>query len=207
MEKEKDLIGKLEVCELLGISKRNLERWVVMGLIPYIRIEGEVKFSERQVLSWISSPDLIPKNIENFSDLLLVKKMQKQKFEVGQMNQYLNLRKILNLLDKVESDEWSYREVVVEDSENKNPERMGYKEKYQEFLKAKLELDSLSVDDPGFNSKFTAGRAELEKWKLILSESDPVADQIESEKPKEVKRVYFKDELQSVIEETFKGEK
>jgi len=206
MEKEKDLIGKLEVCELLGISKRNLERWIAMGLIPSVRVENEIKFDEIQILNWISSKELFPKDIEDFKDRLLIGKMEKQRFEVGQMNQYLRLKKILSLIEAVKEDGWAYREEIIEDK-SKTLEQMSYKEKLEKFNAARLNMDSLSVDDPDFNSKFKAAREVIEKWKKILNESDPIADQIEFERAKEVKRIYAKEELQSVIEETFKGVK
>jgi len=206
---EDKILNRFEVSELLGINSRTLARWIELGVIPFIRsASGELQFSEAKILTWIAEdPAKSLKNMEVFEIQVLAAQLAKQKFEVGQINQYLNLKKIISLVEAVEEDEWAYREEIIEEDENKNPAKMTYKEKLEKFKAARLNMDSLSVDDPDFNSKFKAAREVIEKWKKILNESDPIADKIESEKSEKVKRIYAKDELQSLIEKTFKGEK
>jgi len=200
------LIGKLEVCELLGISKRQLERWVVMGIVPYVRVENELRFDEQQILSWISSKDLIPRKIEDFRDKLLIMKMGEQKRNFELTNHYLNLRKILSLVEQLEADPWAYREEIIEETQERS-EEMSYAEKFRRFNEATEKVKMLDVESPGFSIQFEAGRAEVEKWKQELKNSSPGQDQIESEKVIERKKVYAVDELSSLIVKTFKEEK
>jgi excisionase family DNA binding protein len=54
-------LSKKEVCVMLGISLRTLERWVDARMIPYHKMPtGTVRFSEEKLQAWLRSREVQP---------------------------------------------------------------------------------------------------------------------------------------------------
>ena len=49
------LVGVKEISELLTIKKSTVYQWAELGLIPCYKINGAVRFSEKEVLEWVQS--------------------------------------------------------------------------------------------------------------------------------------------------------
>ena len=49
---EEKFLTTNELCELLKVSRRTIERWRKADM-PYIKIGSNVRFKQREVLEWI----------------------------------------------------------------------------------------------------------------------------------------------------------
>ncbi len=49
-----EMLTAKEMEQLIKISTKTLYRYVQRGLIPYVRIQSNVRFPKQQILDWIS---------------------------------------------------------------------------------------------------------------------------------------------------------
>lgn len=49
-----------ELGQLLKISVKTIYRYVQQGLIPYVRIQSNVRFPKREILEWIARQSFRP---------------------------------------------------------------------------------------------------------------------------------------------------
>jgi excisionase family DNA binding protein len=58
METEDDILTKEQLAELVHVSKRTIERWVVEARVPYIKLprrgtKGNIRFLKSTILQWL----------------------------------------------------------------------------------------------------------------------------------------------------------
>ena len=68
------MIGKMqrlltpeEICELLGIEKSTLYAWTSRHLIPFLKINGILRFRENEITEWLKTKergDIINRMVE-----------------------------------------------------------------------------------------------------------------------------------------------
>jgi excisionase family DNA binding protein len=56
---EKFLTGR-DVCRMLHVSMRTLQKWRKQGKIPFIRLKGKILYKESEVLKWLGNNYLPP---------------------------------------------------------------------------------------------------------------------------------------------------
>jgi len=49
------LLSPENICEILGIEKSTLYSWTSRGLIPFIKVNGLLRFRESELLRWLKS--------------------------------------------------------------------------------------------------------------------------------------------------------
>ena len=47
------LLSPEEICQALGIEKSTLYSWTSKGLIPYVKVNGLLRFRESEVERWL----------------------------------------------------------------------------------------------------------------------------------------------------------
>jgi excisionase family DNA binding protein len=47
------LLSPEDVCELLGVEKSTLYSWTSRELIPFIKVNGLLRFRESEILKWL----------------------------------------------------------------------------------------------------------------------------------------------------------
>ena len=55
-----EMLTAKELEQLLKISAKTLHRYVQRGLIPYVRIQSNVRFPKQQILEWITRQSYRP---------------------------------------------------------------------------------------------------------------------------------------------------
>jgi len=58
-----DMLTAKDLEGLLQIDRKTIYAYVQRGLIPYIRIESNVRFSKHQVLQWLSERSFEPRPV------------------------------------------------------------------------------------------------------------------------------------------------
>lgn len=51
------LLAPEDICEILGIEKSTLYAWTSRGLIPFIKVNGLLRFRESELLRWLKSKE------------------------------------------------------------------------------------------------------------------------------------------------------
>jgi excisionase family DNA binding protein len=51
------LLSPENICEILGIEKSTLYAWTSRGLIPFIKVNGLLRFRESELLRWLKSKE------------------------------------------------------------------------------------------------------------------------------------------------------
>lgn len=51
------LLAPESVCEILGIERSTLYAWTSRGLIPFIKVNGLLRFRESELLRWLKSKE------------------------------------------------------------------------------------------------------------------------------------------------------
>lgn len=57
---EDEMLTAQELARLLKISVKTIYRYVQEGLIPYVRIQSNVRFPKRKILEWIERQSYQP---------------------------------------------------------------------------------------------------------------------------------------------------
>jgi len=55
------MLNVKELEALLKIDQKTIYRYVSLGLIPYVRIESNIRFVRQQILAWIEEKSYLPK--------------------------------------------------------------------------------------------------------------------------------------------------
>jgi excisionase family DNA binding protein len=60
-----EILDKKQLAQLLGISERTIERWVIERRIPYVPLpqrgsRSEVRFLKSTILSWLKKTEVKP---------------------------------------------------------------------------------------------------------------------------------------------------
>jgi len=55
-----EMLTAKDLEQLLKISAKTIYRYVQRGLIPYVRIQSNVRFPKRQILGWIDQQSFRP---------------------------------------------------------------------------------------------------------------------------------------------------
>lgn len=61
------LLTPEEICELLGIEKSTLYAWTSRNLIPFLKINGILRFREGEITEWLKTKergDIINRKVE-----------------------------------------------------------------------------------------------------------------------------------------------
>jgi predicted DNA-binding transcriptional regulator AlpA len=58
-----ELLTAKELESLLKIDKKTLYRYVACGVIPYVRIQSNIRFIKRQIVAWIDGQSYCPKTL------------------------------------------------------------------------------------------------------------------------------------------------
>jgi excisionase family DNA binding protein len=56
MKMEK-LLSPENICEILGIERSTLYSWTSRGRIPFIKVNGLLRFRESELLRWLKSKE------------------------------------------------------------------------------------------------------------------------------------------------------
>jgi predicted DNA-binding transcriptional regulator AlpA len=56
-----ELLTAKELESLLKIDQKTIYRYVACGLIPYVRIQSNIRFIKRQIVAWIDGQNHCPK--------------------------------------------------------------------------------------------------------------------------------------------------
>lgn len=102
-EIKKNVLGREETAELLGISTSTLDRYCKEGLFPFKKVKGKVLFLRSEVLRFLFDKDSLPKTIDDKLDLILKTRLSKSKEYREVAERLLRLQRILflmNLMDK-----------------------------------------------------------------------------------------------------------
>jgi len=51
------LLSPGEICQALGIEKSTLYSWTSKGLIPFVKVNGLLRFRESEILRWLKSKE------------------------------------------------------------------------------------------------------------------------------------------------------
>jgi len=51
------LLAPEDICKALGIEKSTLYAWTSRGLIPFIKVNGLLRFKESELLRWLKSKE------------------------------------------------------------------------------------------------------------------------------------------------------
>ena len=54
------MLNVKELEALLKIDQKTIYRYVSLGLIPYVRIESNIRFVKQQILAWIEEKSYLP---------------------------------------------------------------------------------------------------------------------------------------------------
>lgn len=49
---EDRLLTPIELCERYSISRFTVYKWASLGLIPYIKLRGSIRFRQQDLLRW-----------------------------------------------------------------------------------------------------------------------------------------------------------
>jgi excisionase family DNA binding protein len=58
-----DILTAKELEKLLQVDRKTIYGYVQRGLIPYVRIESNVRFSKHQVLQWLEERSFQPRAV------------------------------------------------------------------------------------------------------------------------------------------------
>lgn len=61
----KDLLTAKEVAKMLSISVKTVYGYASRGLIPYVRIQSNVRFLKSEILSWVAERRFRPKPLSS----------------------------------------------------------------------------------------------------------------------------------------------
>lgn len=59
------LLSVKELEALLKIDQKTIYRYVALGLIPYVRIQSNIRFRKRQIVRWIEEQQYEPGSHSN----------------------------------------------------------------------------------------------------------------------------------------------
>ena len=59
-----ELLTAKELEELLKIDQKTIYRYVACGLIPYVRIQSNIRFIKWQIAKWIDEQTFLPKSFD-----------------------------------------------------------------------------------------------------------------------------------------------
>jgi predicted DNA-binding transcriptional regulator AlpA len=59
-----ELLTAKELESLLKIDQKTIYRYVACGLIPYVRIQSNIRFIKRQIVAWIDGQNHCPKTVQ-----------------------------------------------------------------------------------------------------------------------------------------------
>lgn len=62
-EEIEEMLTAKELEALLKIDQKTIYRYVACGLIPYVRIQSNIRFKKRQILAWIEEQSYRPKGL------------------------------------------------------------------------------------------------------------------------------------------------
>ncbi len=58
-----DMLTAKDLEALLQIDRKTIYAYVQRGLIPYLRIESNVRFSKHQVMRWLEERSFLPRSV------------------------------------------------------------------------------------------------------------------------------------------------
>ncbi len=47
------LLTVKEVCDMLAVKKSTVYEWTALGLMPYVRLNGALRFDEAEIRAWV----------------------------------------------------------------------------------------------------------------------------------------------------------
>ena len=59
-----ELLTAKELEALLKIDQKTIYRYVACGLIPYVRIQSNIRFIKWQIVKWIDEQTFLPKSFD-----------------------------------------------------------------------------------------------------------------------------------------------
>ncbi len=59
-----ELLTAKDLEALLKIDQKTIYRYVALGLIPYVRIQSNVRFIKWQIAKWIEEQTFLPKSFD-----------------------------------------------------------------------------------------------------------------------------------------------
>jgi predicted DNA-binding transcriptional regulator AlpA len=60
-----ELLTAKDLEALLKIDQKTIYRYVACGLIPYVRIQSNIRFIKWQIAKWIDEQTFLPKSFDN----------------------------------------------------------------------------------------------------------------------------------------------
>ena len=57
-----------ELESFLKIDQKTVSRYVACGLIPYVRIQSNIRFIRQQIVAWIEAQNYFPKHAHRSND-------------------------------------------------------------------------------------------------------------------------------------------
>ncbi len=57
-----------ELESFLKIDQKTIYRYVACGLIPYVRIQSNIRFIKQQIVAWIEAQNYFPKSAHQSND-------------------------------------------------------------------------------------------------------------------------------------------
>jgi excisionase family DNA binding protein len=57
------VLSKKEIAEKLGVSESTIERWMKSRKIPYIKLNGIIRFDEEKINNWIRMKEVKTKSV------------------------------------------------------------------------------------------------------------------------------------------------
>ena len=158
---EEDLLSREQLGEFLGLSPRQISRWMTAGLIPRVLIGNTVRFRRVDVLRFLDSSELqIRDNLQEFELSLLRLKAVNQEKNLQIVKRFQSLIKVEVLLKSIEEDIY-----CLSSSQNMVDAK-------EELLKATEVLISLRADDINFNALFNQKQQEVNYLKEQIKNSD-----------------------------------
>jgi len=165
-ENTEDLLTREQLAEFLGLSPRQISRWMTAGLIPRVLIGNTVRFRRVDVLKFIDSSELqIRDNLQEFELSLLRLKAVNQEKNLQIVKRFQSLIKVEVLLKSIEED-------IYCSSSSQN-----MVDAKEELLKATEDLISLRADDINFNALFNQKQQEINYLKEQIKSDDTGAIQ------------------------------
>ena len=56
----KKLLTIKDIAEMLSVSPKTLYQWAEYGSIPYVKLNGTLRFDEEKVIEWVNSNEKNP---------------------------------------------------------------------------------------------------------------------------------------------------
>jgi predicted DNA-binding transcriptional regulator AlpA len=63
-----ELLTARELEALLKIDQKTIYKYVACGMIPYVRIQSNIRFIKWQIVQWIEEQTYLPKSFNKSSD-------------------------------------------------------------------------------------------------------------------------------------------